>query len=95
MPVQNRLDFQSPPSDAVRAARVAFGMTQPQFAALLRSSARSVQEWEGGRRNMHPGIWRLIEVEAASRGLTLETDAAAVSAAATPVERVAGLSVVG
>jgi ribosome-binding protein aMBF1 (putative translation factor) len=93
MPVKKLAPFVSPSADSVRAARVALAMSQPEFATLLRSSVRSVQEWEGGRRNMHPGVWRLLELELAARGVVLPT--ASGVAPPSPGETVGGMMVVG
>lgn len=59
------------PSPAeVRAAREAAGLTQAQAAALVHASARNWQQWEqeagSNVRRMHPGLWELFRIKAAS-----------------------------
>lgn len=53
----------SPTPDDVRAARAAAGLTQTAAAALVRSSMRAWQSWEGGQREMHPGLWELFQIK--------------------------------
>lgn len=44
----------SPTPAAIRAARAAAGLTQTQAAALIYCTLRGWQDWEGGKRAMHP-----------------------------------------
>jgi DNA-binding transcriptional regulator YiaG len=50
----------TPTPAQIRAARQAAGLTQTEAAALIHSTYRAWQEWEGGRRRMHPGLWALF-----------------------------------
>lgn len=40
------------------------GLTQTAAAALVYSSLRSWQNWEGGKRNMPPELWELWQYKA-------------------------------
>ena len=51
-----------PSSAMIRERRLALGLTQQQSACLIRGTLRSWQEYEGGRRNMHPGLWILFQI---------------------------------
>lgn len=52
--------MRNPPPATIRAARKAAGLTQTEAARLVHASLRSWQDWEGGRRKMHPAIWELF-----------------------------------
>jgi DNA-binding transcriptional regulator YiaG len=54
----------SPTPEEIKAARIAFGLTQAKAADLLHSSERSWQDWEAGRRKMHPAFWDLWRAKA-------------------------------
>lgn len=47
----------NPTPDEIRAARHAAGLTQTKAAQLIHCTLRGWQEWEGGRRRMHPAFW--------------------------------------
>lgn len=47
------------PAD-IRAARERAGLTQAQAAATVCVGIRNWQQWEGGERKMHPGLWKLF-----------------------------------
>ena len=49
----------SPSPEAIRAARAAAGLTQTQAAAIIYCTLRGWQEWEAGKRAMHPAFWEL------------------------------------
>lgn len=49
---------------AVTAARTNAGLSQPQFAALLGVSARTLQEWEQGRRQPSGAAQTLLAIAA-------------------------------
>lgn len=49
---------------AVTAARTRAGLSQPQFAALLGVSARTLQEWEQGRRQPSGAAQTLLAIAA-------------------------------
>lgn len=51
---------ESPTPDAIKAARAAAGLTQTQAAALIYCGLRGWQEWEGGKRAMHPAFFELF-----------------------------------
>lgn len=46
----------------VAAARLKTGLTQAQFAQVLHSSARTLQEWEQGRRKPSGAAQALIQI---------------------------------
>ena len=48
-------------TDAV-AARLRLGLTQPEFAALLDISVRTLQDWEQGRRQPSAAARALLKV---------------------------------
>lgn len=54
----------SPPAAHISQLRHHLGMTQAEFAEMLRASRRAVQDWEGGRRAMLPGLWELALIKA-------------------------------
>jgi len=47
----------SPSSESIRRARLSAGLTQKEAGALCFSALRSWQDWEYGKRRMHPAIW--------------------------------------
>lgn len=49
-----------PHPEEIKAARKASGLTQAQAGALVHCHWRSWQDWESGRRSMHPAIWELF-----------------------------------
>ena len=55
-----RLEAARPGSAAIRAARVAAGLTQTAAAQTVRSSLRGWQQWEAGDRAMPPGLFELF-----------------------------------
>lgn len=59
----------SPIPAEIRAAREAAGLTQTQAAALIYCKLRSWQDWEAGKRRMHPAMWELFRVKVASQSL--------------------------
>lgn len=54
----------APKPDDIRAAREAAGLTQTEAARLIHASLRGWQDWESGRRRMHPAMWELFCVKA-------------------------------
>lgn len=50
----------NPAPEAIRAAREAAGLTQTKAAELVMGTLRTWQDWEGGARRMHPGLWMLF-----------------------------------
>lgn len=55
---------ESPAPDAIRAARAAAGLTQTQAAALIYCTLRGWQDWEAGKRAMHPAFFELFLLKA-------------------------------
>ena len=45
---------------AISAARAAAGLTQTQAAALIYCTLRGWQDWEAGKRAMHPAFFELF-----------------------------------
>lgn len=58
------------------AARKASGLSQARFAALLGVSARTLQDWEQGRRRPSGAAHTLLRVAAAHPDVLRELDAA-------------------
>lgn len=56
----------TPTPAAIRAAREAAGLTQRAAAALVHASVRGWEDWEAGRRRMHPAMWELFGIKAAT-----------------------------
>ena len=50
----------NPSPDAIRAERIAQGLTQTQAGAKLYTTCRVFQQWEAGDRRMHPAFWALF-----------------------------------
>lgn len=55
---------ESPAPDAIRAARAAAGLTQTQAAELIYCTLRGWQDWEAGKRAMHPAFFELFLLKA-------------------------------
>ena len=53
----------SPTPADVTALRHRHGLNQTEFGKLVYSSLRSVQHWESGAREMHPGLWELANIK--------------------------------
>lgn len=53
----------NPNPEEIRAAREGAGLTQTQAGALVYSGLRAWQEWEAGRRTMHPQLWEAFRVK--------------------------------
>lgn len=50
----------------IRTARQTAGLTQTEAAALIHCTLRGWQDWERGRRRMHPAFWELFLIKALS-----------------------------
>lgn len=50
----------SPSPEQIKAARAAAGLTQTQAAAMIYCTLRGWQDWEGGKRAMHPAFFELF-----------------------------------
>lgn len=53
--------MKSPTPEQVRQLRASCGLTQAAFGALIHASLRAVQNYEGGQRRMHAGLWALAQ----------------------------------
>ncbi len=49
------------------AARAAAGLTQAQAGALIYTPLRTWQDWEAGRRPMHPAFFELFLIKVRDR----------------------------
>ena len=58
----------NPKPNQIRNARHDAGLTQAAAAALIYASLRAWQDWEGGQRAMHPGMFELFKVKVEARG---------------------------
>lgn len=56
-------DAASPEPNAIRAARVAAGLTQTEAASVVHASLRTWQQWEAGDRKMHSGLFELFRIK--------------------------------
>lgn len=54
----------SPSPITIRSARLVAGLTQVESAALVGAATRTVQQWEGGQRNMPSSKWDLWRINA-------------------------------
>ena len=53
----------SPTPQEIRDARKIRSLTQQQAAALSYATQRAWQNWELGKRRMHPGLFELFEIK--------------------------------
>ena len=51
----------NPLPSAIRAARLRAGLTQAQAGALVHTTWRVWQQWERGKRKMHPAFFDLFK----------------------------------
>jgi DNA-binding XRE family transcriptional regulator len=51
------MSLPTPSAEEIRAHRARLSVTQAQYGELLGYSARAVQQWEGGQKQMHPATW--------------------------------------
>jgi putative transcriptional regulator len=56
---------ESPSPDEIRAARAAAGLTHTEAAAVIYCTLRAWQDWEAGKRAMHPAFFELYRLKAA------------------------------
>jgi putative transcriptional regulator len=47
----------------IAAAREKAQLTQTEAANVIRGSLRAWQDYEGGQRRMHPGLWELFLIK--------------------------------
>lgn len=57
----------NPSPNVIKAARDAAQLTQAEAARLIHSTMRAWQEWEAGRRRMHPGLFELFLIKTKPR----------------------------
>ena len=69
----------SPSPDAILKARKAAGLTQKAAAAKCLWALRSWQDWEYGKRRMHPAIWLVFQSATASERAATGTKRAKLS----------------
>lgn len=55
-----KVTMPSPTPEKIKAARAAAGLTQTQAAELIYCTLRGWQDWEGGKRAMHPAFFELF-----------------------------------
>lgn len=61
----------NPTPDEIRAARSRAGLTQREAAALIYATQSAWEDWEQGRRRMHPGLFELFSIKTGqARGRT-------------------------
>lgn len=53
----------NPTPEEIRAARIAAGLTQREAAALIYATQSAWEDWEQGRRRMHPGLFELFLIK--------------------------------
>lgn len=57
-----------PPTPAeIQRAREAAGLTQTEAGERIYSKLRTWQDWEGGQRRMHPGLFELFLLKTGQR----------------------------
>ena len=59
-PAQSMTVPASPAPGAIKTARAAARLTQTEAAALIYCTLRGWQDWEGGKRAMHPAFFELF-----------------------------------
>jgi DNA-binding XRE family transcriptional regulator len=52
--------YVSPNSDEIIAARKSAGLTQTAAAKSIYCASITWQQWEAGKRKMHPAFWELF-----------------------------------
>lgn len=52
--------MEKPTAEQIYEARAEAGLTMKEAAALIHSTLRTWQDWEGGISNMHAGLWELF-----------------------------------
>lgn len=60
---KSRNPFGNPTPEQIAAARENAGLTQTEAAVKVRGTLRAWQDWEGGQRRMHPGLWELFRIK--------------------------------
>lgn len=62
-PNRSKSTSETPSPENIRALRESAGLTQTQFGALFHGTLRAVQDYEGGQRRMHPGLFELAQLK--------------------------------
>lgn len=57
----------NPAPHAIRAARLALGLSQTEAGALIYVGLRAWQQYEAGDRRLHPGLWELWQIKTKTR----------------------------
>lgn len=58
------MSYSAPDAATVRHNRLFFGLTQAQAAKLIHVSTVTWQQWEQGKRSMHPAFAELFAIKA-------------------------------
>ena len=53
----------SPTPAEIKEARQKAGLSQTEAGALIHCALRSWQDWEAGKRQMHPAMWELFRLK--------------------------------
>lgn len=53
----------SPTPQEIRGVRISASLTQQQAAEMIYATQRGWQNWELGKRRMHPGLFELFEIK--------------------------------
>ena len=53
----------NPTPEDIRDARKRAGLTQREAAALIYATQSAWEDWEQGRRRMHPALWELFRLK--------------------------------
>lgn len=54
---------ETPTTTMIKRARKKAGLTQTQCGKLIGAPLRTWQDWEYGKRSMHPGLWELFNIK--------------------------------
>lgn len=54
--------MKSPTPDEIFGLRFNSRLTQREFGAMINLSARTIQDYEAGRRKCHPAIYQLMQL---------------------------------
>lgn len=63
-----------PLPDQIKVMRLQYELTQEQAASLIYGTGRTWQDWECGKRKMHPGLFELFELKLAQPELFATND---------------------
>lgn len=63
--------MKNPSPRTILNARKKLGITQAQAAELLHCHYRTWEQWEAGKRKMHPAFWELWRIKVSGKGLPL------------------------